>query len=170
MSRKNSPDDNTQYQETEISELTGLTDLEQDRKDENPTLWRRIIRLVQGAPEEEHDKGRALRRAVRNQDIDLVTSMINKGYGVNSSQEASLACICSRRMNLSMLKLLIEAGVDINKPDRRSQNSRARTALQEASRKGWVEGVCVYVVFWLVGLIVEQFPYFPLDLFNIVNK
>lgn len=141
MSRKKDEDPTTQYQQTEITELTGLTDVEWENKNSHPTLWRRIIRLVSGSPEEEHDKGRALRRAVRDQDIALVTEMINKGYGVNSSQEASLACICSRRMNIDMLKLLVEAGVDINKPDRRSQNSKARNSLQEASRKGWIEGV-----------------------------
>lgn len=127
---------------SDVSELTGLDDriAEEGGKD-NTGLWSRLRRLVSGAPAEEHDKGRALRRAVRSQDLEMVQEMIEKGYGVNEAQEASLACIAARRNNLEMLKLLVEAGVDINRPDRRSQNSKARSALQEASRKGWVEGV-----------------------------
>ncbi len=127
---------------SDLSELTGVSDRVDDTAIKTPDgLWSRIRRLVSGAPAEEHDKGRALRRAVRSQDIELVKEMISKGFGVNEAQEASLACIAARRTNLEMLKLLVEAGVDINKPDRRSQTSKARTALQEASRKGWVEGI-----------------------------
>ena len=123
---------------SDISELTGLEDAHHQ---EEPGIWGKLVRLVSGAPAEEHDKGRALRRAVRAQDLELLQQMIAKGYGVNESQEASLACIAARRQNLEMLKLLVEAGVDHNRPDRRSQTSKARSALQEASRKGWVEGV-----------------------------
>lgn len=128
---------------SDISELTGLNDRvsEDTPSQEADGLWSRLRRLVSGAPAEEHDKGRALRRAVRSQDLDLVREMISKGYGVNEAQEASLACIAARRTNLEMLQLLVEAGVDINRPDRRSQTSKARSALQEASRKGWTEGV-----------------------------
>lgn len=127
---------------SDLSELTGVSDRVEETAPKTPDgLWSRIRRLVSGAPAEEHDKGRALRRAVRSQDIEMVKEMISKGFGVNEAQEASLACIAARRTNLEMLKLLVEAGVDINKPDRRSQTSKARTALQEASRKGWVEGV-----------------------------
>lgn len=127
---------------SDISELTGISDRVEETAPKAPQgLWSHIRRLVSGAPAEEHDKGRALRRAVRSQDLELVREMISKGFGVNEAQEASLACIAARRTNLEMLQLLVEAGVDINRPDRRSQTSKARTALQEASRKGWVEGV-----------------------------
>lgn len=146
MSKKEDPQE-TMYT-SDVSELTGLTDIEADRlqqesesKEETGGIWNRLKRLVYGAPAEEHDKGRALRRAVRSEDINAVRKMIADGYGVNEAQEASLICIAARRTNLEMLKLLVEAGVEINKPDRRSQTSKARTALQEASRKGWVEGV-----------------------------
>ena len=125
---------------SDVSELTGLEDKIQDHEQDSG-LWGRLKRLVSGASAEELDKGRALRRAVRAQDLDEVRHMINKGYGVNEAQEASLACIAARRTNLEMLQLLVTAGVDVNRPDRRSQTSKARSALQEACRKGWLEGV-----------------------------
>lgn len=130
---------------TDVSELTGLDDLtghdDGHPSSSKPSILGRLVRLVSGASAEEHDKGRELRRAVRALDLEEVRDMIRKGYGVNEAQEASLACIAARRAHLDMLRLLVEAGVDVNKPDRRSQTSKARTPLQEASRKGWMEGV-----------------------------
>lgn len=138
QNNKPTPEDHTSY-DSDVSEFTGLDDLRAEKKDEG--VFGKLVRLISGASPEAHDKGRELRRAVRAQDIKAVRQMIASGYGVNQSQEASLACIASRRANLEMLKLLVEAGVDINTPDRRSQTSKARTPLQEASRKGWIEGV-----------------------------
>jgi ankyrin repeat protein len=106
-----------------------------------PTLLGRLIRLAGGQPSSALDQGRALRRAVRAQDVAKVRSMIAKGVAVNEVQEASLACIAARRANMELLHLLVEAGVDINRADRRSQGTRARVPIQEAARKGWVEGV-----------------------------
>lgn len=138
-------EDQTSYA-SDLSELTGLDDRKHDtaRPDaskDGAGLFGKLVRLISGASPEEHDQGRELRRAVRAQDTSAVRDMIARGYGVNQSQEASLACIACRRADLEMMKLLVEAGVDINAPDRRSQTSKARTPLQEASRKGWAEGV-----------------------------
>ena len=142
MSNKKTPSEESTSYDPDISELTGLDDMNHDhQKPSSDSVFGKLVRLFSGAAPEMHDQGRELRRAVRAQDIEAVRNMIAKGYGVNQSQEASLACIAARRANLDMLKLLVEAGVDINTPDRRSQQSKARTPLQEAARKGWNEGV-----------------------------
>jgi ankyrin repeat protein len=101
----------------------------------------RLIRLAGGQPSSALDQGRALRRAVRAQDLAKVRSMIARGVAVHEVQEASLACIAARRANMELLHVLVEAGVDINRADRRSQGTKARAPIQEAARKGWVEGV-----------------------------
>ena len=130
---------------TDISEQTGWADAppRPNPRAPEPTegLFGRLRRLVVGSPSEDHDAGRELRRAVRAQDVEQVRAMIRQGVGVNEAQEASLACIAARRANMPMLKLLVEAGVDVNRADRRSQTSKARTPIQEAARKGWLEGV-----------------------------
>lgn len=140
MSRRIDPQDPRTVLPSDLSEATGWGDTTtQDAG--RPGLLGKLIRLFDGAPAEAHEQGRRLRAAVRAQDIPLVRKMIAQGVGVNASQEASLACIACRRGNLELLSTLLEAGVDPNKPDRRSQNSRARTPLQEAARRGWDEGV-----------------------------
>lgn len=104
----------------------------------------RLFRLPwAGSEPADHDRGRELRRAVRAEDLPRIRKMIHDGVGVNESQEASLACIATRRRNLELLKLLVEAGVDVNQGDRRNRASRTRTPLQEAARKGWDEGVAL---------------------------
>ena len=141
MSKNKQPTEEQTSYVSDVSEFTGLEDARADANQKNDGFVGKLVRLISGASPEEHDQGRELRRAVRAQDIKTVRSMIAKGYGVNEQQEASLACIACRRANLEMLNLLVEAGVDVNIPDKRSQTSKARTPLQEASRKGWVEGV-----------------------------
>ena len=140
MSRRIDPHDPRTVLPTDITEATGW---DETTTDEVPAsgFWGKLVRLFDSAPAEAHEKGRQLRAAVRAQDIPLVKKMISQGVGVNASQEASLACIACRRGNVDLLQLLLDAGVDPNKPDRRSQNSRARTPMQEASRRGWLEGV-----------------------------
>lgn len=102
----------------------------------------RLFRLPWvGSEPADHDRGRALRRAVRAEDLPRIKKMLKEGVGVNESQEASLACIATRRRNLELLALLKEAGVSLAEGDRRNRASRIRTPLQEASRKGWAEGV-----------------------------
>lgn len=96
--------------------------------------------VIQSQPTE-HERARALRRAVRSRDIDLARGLLSGGAGVFEDQEASLGCIASRRQDFHMLDLLIRAGVDINQPDRRSRDHKSRTPLMEAARKGWREGV-----------------------------
>lgn len=141
MAKNKEPTDEQTAYASDVSEFTGLEDARFDQERKGEGFVGKLVRLFSSATPEEHDRGRELRRAVRAQDIKAVRSMIAKGYGVNEQQEASLACIACRRANLEMLNLLVEAGVDINIPDRRSQTSKARTPLQEASRKGWIEGV-----------------------------
>lgn len=140
MSRRIDPQDPRTVLPTDLTEATGWNET---TTEESTTggFWGKLVRLFDGAPAEAHEKGRQLRAAVRAQDIPLVKKMIFQGVGVNASQEASLACIACRRGNFELLELLLEAGVDPNKPDRRSQNSRARTPIQEAARRGWKEGV-----------------------------
>lgn len=94
-----------------------------------------------GSDASEHSRGRELRRAVRAENISLVKKMLKEGVGVNESQEASLACIATRRCNLELLKILLDAKVDANEGDRRNRSSRLRTPLHEASRKGWQQGI-----------------------------
>lgn len=94
-----------------------------------------------GSEPVDHDRGRELRRAVRSEDLPRVKKMLKDGVGVNQSQEASLACIATRRQNLELLQVLIEAGADLESGDRRNRASRTRTPLQEAARKGWVPGI-----------------------------
>ena len=116
---------------SELAERRGLT-----------SLVGRLFRLSWADSEPvDHDRGRELRRAVRGEDVARVRKMLRDGVGVNESQEASLACIATRRRNLELLEVLIDAGVDLNQPDRRNRASRSRTPLQEAARKGWVDGV-----------------------------
>lgn len=116
---------------SELAERRGLT-----------SLVGRLFRLSWADSEPvDHDRGRELRRAVRGEDVPRVRKMLRDGVGVNESQEASLACIATRRRNLELLQVLIDAGVDINQADRRNRASRSRTPLQEAARKGWVDGV-----------------------------
>ena len=153
---KNEPEDLTSYATPDVSELTGLEDAIADheapaKKEEvGSGFFGRIVRLFSSDDPDRQEEGRELRRAVRAQDVESVRDMISKGYGVNQVQEASLACIACRRANLEMLNLLVEAGVDVKTPDRRSQTSKARTPLQEAARKGWAEGMEV-----LLGLGVD---------------
>lgn len=140
MSRRIDPQDPRTVLPTDITEATGWD--ETTTEEGAPRgFWGKIVRLFDGAPAEAHEKGRQLRAAVRAQDIPLVKKMIASGVGVNASQEASLACIACRRGNIELLQLLLDSGVDPNKPDRRSKSSRARTPLQEASRRGWLQGV-----------------------------
>lgn len=127
--------------ELEISAITTSDDF-----DNQPSglggLVGRLFRLPwAGSEPADHDRGRALRKAVRAEDIPRIKKMIKEGVGVNESQEASLACIATRRRNLELLGLLKDAGVDLNQGDRRNRASRTRTPLQEAARKGWSEGV-----------------------------
>lgn len=145
--RPGSEFDTQEHSELDMSGVTEATDHTEDSEDLAPNkglkgFVGRLFRIpwAQSEPEE-HDRGRALRRAVRAQDLDLVRSMIREGAGVNESQEASLACIATRRRNLDLLQTLIHADVDLNRSDRRNRSSRTRTPLQEASRKGWVEGM-----------------------------
>lgn len=141
MARRN-PNESQEQSELEISALTSSDD-----HDAQPTsgLGGFVGRLFKlpwaGSEPADHDRGRALRRAVRAEDLGRVRKMLKEGVGVNESQEASLACIATRRRNLEMLTLLKEAGVDVNQGDRRNKASRVRTPLQEAARKGWMEGV-----------------------------
>jgi len=145
--RKNNNNNNDDAQNTEypsdVSELTGLDDRKADKqKQAQPvTFFDKIMRLVSNAPEAEQDRARALRRAVRAQDHSKVSQIIAQGVAVNEQQESSLACIAARRADMDMMKILVKAGVDINKSDRRSQNSKARTPIQDSARKGWFKGV-----------------------------
>lgn len=141
MSRRIDPQDPRTVLPSDLSEATGWDETTGGPDGSTPGFWGKIVRLFDSAPAEAHEQGRRLRAAVRAQDIPLVRKMIAQGVGVNASQEASLACIACRRGNVELLSTLLDAGVDPNKPDRRSQNSRARTPLQEASRRGWIEGV-----------------------------
>jgi ankyrin repeat protein len=142
MPRRSDPQDPSTILPSELSEATGWNDETGLDSDGRPVgLWGKLVRLFDGAPAEAHEQGRRLRAAVRAQDVPLVARMISAGVGVNAAQEASLACIACRRGNLPLLEVLLDAGVDPNRPDRRSQTSRARTPLQEAARRGWVEGV-----------------------------
>ena len=116
---------------SELSEPKGLSG-----------LVGRLFRLPWvGSEPVDHDRGRELRRAVRSEDLARVKKMLRDGVGVNESQEASLACIATRRQNLALLEMLIQAGVDLDQGDRRNRASRSRTPLQEAARKGWLDGV-----------------------------
>lgn len=135
--------DETDYTVSETSLETSLETsfLLSPKKEESKGLWKSIKKLVSGDSDLEYNKGRELRKAVRAEDITSVKNMIQKGYGVNEIQEGSLTCIAARRQNLEMLQLLIQYGVDINRSDKRSQTSKNRTALQEATKKGWLEGV-----------------------------
>ncbi len=137
-----SPYDESQEQsELEISAITDA--------DEQAPVSRglggfvgRLFRLPWvGSEPVDHDRGRELRRAVRAEDIARVRKMLRDGVGVNQSQEASLACIATRRQNLELLDVLIGAGADLDTGDRRNRSSRTRTPLQEASRKGWLDGI-----------------------------
>lgn len=141
MSRRIDPQDPRTVLPSDLSEATGWDETTGGPDGSAPGFWGKIVRLFDSAPAEAHEQGRKLRAAVRAQNIPLVRKMIAQGVGVNASQEASLACIACRRGNAELLATLLDAGVDPNKPDRRSQNSRARTPLQEASRRGWIEGV-----------------------------
>ena len=141
MSRRIDPQDPRTVLPSDLSEATGWDETTGGPDGERPGLWGKIVRLFDSAPAEAHEQGRRLRAAVRAQDIPLVRKMIAQGVGVNASQEASLACIACRRGNVELLGALLDAGVDPNRPDRRSQNSRARTPMQEAARRGWHEGV-----------------------------
>lgn len=127
--------------ELEISAITTSDDYDHQA----PGLGGIVSRLFKlpwvGSEPADHDRGRALRKAVRAEDIPRIKKMLKEGVGVNESQEASLACIATRRRNLELLDLLKEAGVDLNQGDRRNRASRTRTPLQEAARKGWAEGV-----------------------------
>lgn len=128
--------------ELEISAITTSDDYESPPPSGLSGLVGRLFRLPWvGSEPADHDRGRALRKAVRSEDIPRIKRMIKEGVGVNESQEASLACIATRRRNLELLALLKEAGVDLNQSDRRNRASRTRTPLQEAARKGWAEGV-----------------------------
>ena len=143
-SRRHSKIDESQEQsELEISVITSSDDdVVEAPKSGVAGLVGRLFRLPWGASEPvDHDRGRALRRAVRAEDLPLIRKMIQEGVGVNESQEASLACIATRRRNTELLELLIGAGVNLDQGDRRNRASRVRTPLHEAARKGWLEGV-----------------------------
>lgn len=131
--------------ELDISVQTGMDTDESTVSGESPGfqgLVGRLFRLPwRGSQPADHDRGRELRRAVRAEDLPRIRKMLRDGVGVNESQEASLACIATRRQNLELLEVLIQAGVDINQGDRRNRASRIRTPLQEAARKGWVDGL-----------------------------
>ena len=137
-------DESQEQSELEISAITSSDDdqLQEPPKSGVAGLVGRLFRLPWGGSEPiDHDRGRALRRAVRAEDLPLIKKMLQEGVGVNESQEASLACIATRRRNLELLDLLIKAGVDLDQGDRRNRASRIRTPLHEAARKGWLEGV-----------------------------
>ena len=143
MSGRKSPDRDNDPGTILPSEVSGVTGWDDSRPTDqkSTTFWGRLFRLFDHSPASEHERGRQLRTAVRAQDLLTVKRMLAEGVGVNAQQEASLACIAARRGNLELLDLLIHAGVDISKPDRRGKNNPARTALQEAARRGWLEGV-----------------------------
>jgi len=138
MNQKKPPHDWEEPSELEVSGYTeddGVNPVEQG-------LLGKLFKLPWiGSKPDDHDKGRELRRAVRAQDMEKVRKMLAQGVGVNESQEASLACIATRRQNLNLLKILIDASVDINASDKRNKASKSRTPLMEAARKGWIEGV-----------------------------
>lgn len=134
------------HESQELSELeiSAITDVEDDQPAPRgfSGLVGRLFRLPWvGSEPVDHDRGRELRRAVRAEDLAGVKKMLRDGVGVNQSQEASLACIATRRQNLELLQVLIEAGADLETGDRRNRASRTRTPLQEAARKGWVPGL-----------------------------
>lgn len=127
---------------TVYGDADSVSETEEVSSTSGPGLLGRLFRLSwNAATPSEHDKGRELRRAVRAEDVPKIKKMLQEGVGVNESQEASLACIATRRRNLEVLNILIQAGVDINQGDRRNKSSRVRTPLQESARKGWIEGV-----------------------------
>lgn len=139
MNQKKPPND---WEEPSELEVSGYT--EDETIEEQQGFLGKLFRLSWvGSKPDDHDKGRELRRAVRAQDVEKVKKMLSQGVGVNESQEASLACIATRRENLTLLRLLIDASVDINASDRRNKASKSRTPLMEAARKGWEQGVAL---------------------------
>lgn len=139
--RRNRPDS----QEQSDLEISVITSVESEAGAEARGLTGLVGKLFRlpwvGSEPADHDRGRELRRAVRNEDLPRVQKMLRDGVGVNESQEASLACIATRRQNADLLEILIQAGVDLDQGDRRNRASRVRTPLHEAARKGWLEGV-----------------------------
>lgn len=139
MSRKSPNPEMTLLTEIDASDVTGRDDREVE--EQQPGLMARLLRVVKGESFSALERARELRRAIRAQDIDRVRSMLRTPMDITENQEASLACIATRRQNLELLDLLIEAGVDVRKADRRSQNAKPRAPIQEAARKGWVPGI-----------------------------
>ena len=138
------PDARVAPTDLDLSVATGMDEsMGEDEERRGLTGWvGKVFRLPWANSEPaDHDRGRELRRAVRAEDLSKVRRMLREGVGVNESQEASLACIATRRRNLVLLQILIAAGVDLNQGDQRNRASRVRTPLQEASRKGWLEGI-----------------------------
>lgn len=135
---------NDASQEQSELEISAITDVEEQAPAPKgfSGLVGRLFKLPwAGSEPVDHDRGRELRRAVRAEDLGRVRKMLKDGVGVNQSQEASLACIATRRQNLELLQILIEAGADLETGDRRNRASRTRTPLQEAARKGWLAGL-----------------------------
>jgi ankyrin repeat protein len=125
------------FTETAASEEAG---------EEQVGLFGSLMRRIKGAPITSADKAKALRQAVRDQDIKKVELLLGSGVDLYEDQEASLPCIAARRQNLEMLDLLMRAGVDINQADRRGKAHKSRTPLMEAARRGWIEGIDALLV------------------------
>lgn len=137
MSRRYLPGDphtlsENEFTETEVSEEVSL---------ENVGFLRRAMARLKGEPLTEADRARALRQAIRDQDVNRAENLLSGGVDLFEEQEASLLCIAARRQNLAMVDLLLRAGVDVNQADHRGSRHKSRTPLMEAARRGWTEGV-----------------------------
>jgi ankyrin repeat protein len=149
MTKKSAPQEITSLTETEPT-----TEMDEALAEERPVgLIARILRVVKGESFSALERARELRSAVRAQDLDKVRSILRAPVDITETQEASLACIATRRQNLELLDMLIDAGVDVNAADQRSQNAKPRSPMQEAARKGWVKGINRLVEF---GAAVDQ--------------
>lgn len=70
------------------------------------------------AGETTHDPSAELRAAVYNNDIEMITSLLDSGVSVNDwSGEASPLHFAARGVKLDVVKLLIHTGADVDAPD-----------------------------------------------------
>ena len=59
-------------------------------------------------------------KAIKRNDVNTITSLIESGIDVNSYNEQGLTplCIAAAKGNKSILQLLLNAGAEINKPSK----------------------------------------------------
>lgn len=120
-------------------------------------IWWRV-RSALGFLPIHKDGVQVLLDAIRSNDEDEVSRILEGGINLADSPEIPWLCIAARRQNRRVLEMLLSYGAAVNATDEKtvsvkksnsgsvqriSSTIKSRTALHEACKRGWVKGVKV---------------------------